>query len=431
VKRSFPNFVKIAFSCVLIGGFGTSLYGQNYRTWDDGHATGDWSQKNNWSGNNKPTGSGEVARFSNGNAGTTSIEIDSNQGTGGMLFDANLTVDITFTNAANELSIRNRAGAAYTIVNNSDQTITFENQMGIEKAMSWQTTNLGGGGLVFNEEVDTDGFDLTFHATNAVNFIDVSGNIIDAGGIIKTGAGTLTLAGTNTYSGGTTVSEGILQIGDNGTTGSITGNITNNAALIFNRTNSYTYAGVISGTGTFEQAGSGSTIFTGANIYSGGTTISAGTLQIGNAGTLEIASGGNLTIDGLGGSLSGGDPTGGFTGTLDVDGIMTLNGGLISSGSGAGSTGELILTATNTLEIASNFTFGTVGTTGCGDQLGTLTLQDSTRLVISGGNTVNIGTLNIDGDSVIDFTSAESNTLNLGSLTFTTGSSLVIDGWNS
>jgi fibronectin-binding autotransporter adhesin len=303
--------------------------------------------------------------------------------------------------------------------------------MGIEKAMSWQTTNLGGGGLVFNEEVDTDGFDLTFHATNAVNFIDVSGNIIDAGGIIKTGAGTLTLAGTNTYSGGTTVSEGILQIGDNGTTGSITGNITNNAALIFNRTNSYTYAGVISGTGTFEQAGSGSTIFTGANIYSGGTTISAGTLQIGNAGTLEIASGGNLTIDGLGGSLSGGDPTGGFTGTLDVDGIMTLNGGLISSGSGAGSTGELILTATNTLEIASNFTFGTVGTTGCGDQLGTLTLQDSTRLVISGGNTVNIGTLNIDGDSVIDFTSAESNTLNLGSLTFTTGSSLVIDGWNS
>lgn len=182
MKRSFPNFVKIAFSFVLIGGFSTSLYGQNYRTWDDGHATDDWSQKNNWSGNNKPAGSGEVARFSNENAGTTSIEIDSNQSTGGMLFDANLTVDITFTNAANELSIRNRAGSAYTIVNNSDQTITFENQMGIEKAMSWQTTNLGGGGLVFNEEVDTDGFDLTFHATNAVNFIDVSGNIIDAGG---------------------------------------------------------------------------------------------------------------------------------------------------------------------------------------------------------------------------------------------------------
>ena len=107
---------------------------------------------------------------------------------------------------------------------------------------------------------------------------------------------------------------------------------------------------------------------------------------------------------------------------------MTLDGGMISGGSGAGSIGELILTSSNTLEIAANFTFGTVGTMGGGDQLGTLTLQDASRLVISGGSTVNIGTLNIDGDSVIEFTAATANTLNLGSLTFTAGSTLFIEG---
>ena len=43
------------------------------------------------------------------------------------------------------------------------------------------------------------------------------------------------LTGANTYSGGTTISAGTLQIGNGGTTGSIAGNIVDNAALIFNR----------------------------------------------------------------------------------------------------------------------------------------------------------------------------------------------------
>ena len=54
---------------------------------------------------------------------------------------------------------------------------------------------------------------------------------------------------------------------------------------MFNRSDTLTYGGVVSGTGSLTQAGPGTTILTGANSYTGTTTISAGTLQIGNGGT--------------------------------------------------------------------------------------------------------------------------------------------------
>ena len=41
----------------------------------------------------------------------------------------------------------------------------------------------------------------------------------------KVGVGTQILSGANTYTGGTTVTSGTLQIGNGGTTGSITGDV--------------------------------------------------------------------------------------------------------------------------------------------------------------------------------------------------------------
>jgi len=80
-----------------------------------------------------------------------------------------------------------------------------------------------------------------------------AGIIGGTGGLTLTG-GTEILTGTNTYTGGTTISAGTLQIGNGGTSGSVAGNITNNGALAFNRSDSVTYAGVISGTGSLTQA---------------------------------------------------------------------------------------------------------------------------------------------------------------------------------
>ena len=69
-----------------------------------------------------------------------------------------------------------------------------------------------------------------------------------AAALTKTGIRHLRfLSGTNTYSGAaTTVSAGMLQIGNGGTSGSVTGNIASSGTLIINRSDDLTYGGVLS-----------------------------------------------------------------------------------------------------------------------------------------------------------------------------------------
>jgi autotransporter-associated beta strand protein len=118
-------------------------------------------------------------------------------------------------------------------------------------------------------------------------------------GMYKAGAGKLILTGNNTYTGGTTVGGATLQIGGGGTTGSIQGDVQNLANLAFNRSDTLTFNGNISRTGSVDIVGSGKTIFTGANTYSGLTNVKGGWLQINGASStmnvLTNASGVNVT----------------------------------------------------------------------------------------------------------------------------------------
>jgi len=196
------------------------------------------------------------------------------------------------------------------------------------------------------------------------NNLTHAGVISGSGQVKKKGGGTLTLTGNNTYTGITTITGGTLQIGGNGaagTTGALAGDVIvgDGSALAFSRFDTYTYEGIISGSGQVQQKNLGRTILTRNHTYSGGTVISAaGILQVGNGGTTGSILG-DVSITFAGGALA-------FNRSDDV-----TFGGLIS---GVGQvrhegTGKLIFTANNTYAGLTTISSSTVqlgngGTTG-------------------------------------------------------------------
>jgi fibronectin-binding autotransporter adhesin len=140
--------------------------------------------------------------------------------------------------------------------------------------------------------------------------------------LTKVGTGTFVLSGANTYTGTTMISAGTLQIGNGGASGSILGDVIDDATLAFNRSNSFTFGGMVSGSGDVEQIGTGTTILTAANLYTGATTVDAGTLIVNGS----IAASSLLTVN-AGATIGG-------TGVLPS---TTINGGTLAPGNGIGS----------------------------------------------------------------------------------------------
>ncbi|PWL18378.1 autotransporter outer membrane beta-barrel domain-containing protein [Falsochrobactrum shanghaiense] len=146
------------------------------------------------------------------------------------------------------------------------------------------------------------------------------GSVDGAGALTKSGAGPLILAADNNYLGGTTIAGGLLQLGFGGPTGSILGDVVNNGALAFNRSDLVTFNGLVSGSGSLEQKGPGTLVLTADNSYTGQTRVSGGALYI--HGDQSLATGG-LTV--AGGAAFGGVGT--IGGNVTLDALATLNPG--------------------------------------------------------------------------------------------------------
>ncbi|WP_288194459.1 autotransporter outer membrane beta-barrel domain-containing protein [uncultured Phyllobacterium sp.] len=256
--------------------------------------------------------------------------------------------------------------------------------------------------------VDTQGYTST-----------VSQGITGAGALNKAGSGALILTGNNAYTGGTTIAAGTLQLGNGGASGSIVGNVTNNGALAFNRSDTSTFSGVVSGSGSVAQIGTGATILTADNTYTGGTTISAGTLQLGNGGTSGSIVG-NITnnaalafnrsdtatyagvISGSGSVAQIGAGTTVLTGDSSYTGGTTISAGTLQLGNG-GTSGSIVGNVTNNATLAFNrsdtSTFGgVVSGSGSVAQIGTGTTILTANNNYTGGTTISAGTLAV-GDA--------------------------------
>jgi autotransporter-associated beta strand protein len=290
----------------------------------------------------------------------------------------------------------------------------------------------------------------------------MSGGLVTVGGTLLRGAG-----GTiHLNSGGT------LQIGT-GTTGGVLGNnLTNNGTLIFNRSDAYTYGGIISGTGSVTKQGGGTLTLGAANSYSGGTTISDGVLALGSAnavgasGTIRFGGGtlqystSNTTdyssrfstaasqaysIDTNGQNVtwasplasSGGTLTKSGTGALTLAGAnsysggTTISGGVLAlSGSGSIGTGDLNLGSGGVFDLTA-LASGTYSLPSTGDLIGSGTLTGNGRtLAVLGafqpGNSP--GTVTVDAGFTLDLSGATSTTFDITNPLFTAGTYDLVNG---
>ncbi len=305
------------------------------------------------------------------------------------------------------------------------------------------------GAIVNNAQLSFNRSDVAIHS-----------NVISGtGSVSQIGAGTTVLTGANTYTGLTTISSGTLQVGNGGSLGSITGDVSldNGGAFVVARTGSFTYGGVISGSnGTVTKQNSGTWTLTAASTFSGTTEVAPGTpnnnITLGHANALQNSTVNVRVADGLRFSTTSSTYT---VGTLIGSGNIALNdtassavtlrvgnnnsnlpnsytgvlsglGGLEKIGTGAQR-----LTGSNTYSGGTVIRGGTLlvnNTTGSGVGVGAVTVNSGATL--GGLGYVALGSAN--AITVESGGRIAAGTANIGTLTFdfggTTGGLSMLDG---
>ena len=339
-------------------------------TWDGGGADNNSLTEANWGGDSYPcAGTSSIMRFAGSTDPIPSITHAANSDFYGIWFNSGASA---FTLSGNAIDVFG------SISNASANVQTINNNLVLSAATTVNATGAG----------------ITLGGTNSGSY-----------GITKTGNNTLTLSGANTWGVGLTISAGTVSIGAGGTTGSVSANITDNAALVFNRSDNLTYSGTISGSGTLTKQGAGELTLSGGNSYQGATTISAGSIIIAQDSNLGTAPGsataGHLTING--GKLEVNSSTdfsinsnrgiaiGASGGAIRVNSGDTTTYGGIMALSGAFTkelAGTLVLTGPNTGSGNVTISGGTLvagNASALGDATGTTTVSSGYTLALTNG----------------------------------------------
>jgi fibronectin-binding autotransporter adhesin len=219
-------------------------------------------------------------------------------------------------------------------------------------------------------------------------------SIIGQGNVLQDGGGTVILTGNNTYTNSiTTVSiNTTIQVGNGGTTGSVSvDNVTDNGTLVFDRSDSVAAGNLISGTGFVIQEGSGTLTLGDTNFYTGDTVVSNGTLVVsGQSSPGGVSEDGNLDIDGTSLAttfVSGGS---GVVVSNTVTGTMNINGGSL-----AVTLNKVPTQLSNTFYVASG---GIVNSSSVGSpaqvvvaNVGPLIVAGDTFTIFNGGASPTVG----------------------------------------
>ena len=223
---------------------------------------------------------------------------------------------------------------------------------------------------------------INLHASNILTFdvapgssgdVDLlmTGPLWNAGGIIKNGGGVLALTGGNSYTGATTVNAGTLRIGNNTTSGSLSGStaisVAGGAAAEWFRsdTSQQTIANAISGAGEVRLRGAGTTDGASQYLVSGNNT--------GFAGTWVLA-GGRMNV--------------GSTNSLGSAGVdVRANGQLLANGT---------YTASNPITITDSsgwrdggFRLGAIRMEGNSNLSGNITLNQTGSVILGDNSGLN------------------------------------------
>lgn len=333
--------------------------------------SGNWSTGTNWQGGTAPVSSpGADIQFFNGQT----------------LAAATITAtnDLAGTTNANKLTFAG-TGTSTTVVNVDGNPIRLVANGSTAPGITLSGITTGFRYNIGNAVTLED--DVTINANNSGTFV-LSGAITGSGGMTRTGTfGTLILSGNNTYSGPTTISAGTLQIGNDGTTGTLGSgpvSIAGGATLRIDRTGTLDVPNDISGAGGLAINGTvmnDVVTLGGNNTFTGGVSVGAGSLRVTDAaqlgdGTKTIVVSGNsavLRLDGSAGSvelpasfnLSTSNPNGAIIHEAGDNRI----GGNITLTSGAGNTRFTSLAGTLTIDgnVAPNVTGRSLDLRGAGN----------------------------------------------------------------
>ena len=179
-------------------------------------------------------------------------------------------------------------GAGVYLAGTSGSVYTFGSLNGTNTNV---LVSANGGNTTNTIEVGARDNDSFFAGNISSNNLGTTGVL----NLVKKGIGTFSLINSNTMNGTFTVNNGVGQLGNGGGTGKL-----QNATIVVNDTGTFAIkrsntvtqgvdfsSNAISGTGSFGQYGTGTTILNAVNTFSGNTYINSGTLKLASTGSIN------------------------------------------------------------------------------------------------------------------------------------------------